>query len=236
MAAERRLFQGSYLYRRATTSSNSSVSPPALARRKAGQIASLLNEPRTTRSWLTARPTATATATATVALQHSKGTTPADSHGIAPALLPPPQMAALLAIPPGEILKLLDAAGVPHRAADTNADLRTKCAAAHGPQKKSAPSRTSAHWPPAFRTVCSLPSRSPPRGNQRLGTRPSSTCCRRAAMRHGHSIPGPATDSCTTNVPSSFGCWNSSPPPARGGRLPQPSFSLQASKPNSTPP
>ncbi len=40
------------------------------------------------------------------------------------------QVAALLAIPRGEILKLLDAAGVPHRAADTDADLSTKCAAA----------------------------------------------------------------------------------------------------------
>jgi hypothetical protein len=39
-------------------------------------------------------------------------------------------MAALLAIPRGEILKLLDATGVPHRAADTDADVRTKCAAA----------------------------------------------------------------------------------------------------------
>jgi hypothetical protein len=39
-------------------------------------------------------------------------------------------MAALLAIPSGEILKLLDAAGVPHRAAVTDADLRTKCAVA----------------------------------------------------------------------------------------------------------
>jgi hypothetical protein len=53
-----------------------------------------------------------------------------DTGGFVPALLPSAQMAALLAIPSSEILKLLDAAGETHRAADTDADLRTKCAAA----------------------------------------------------------------------------------------------------------
>jgi hypothetical protein len=46
-----------------------------------------------------------------------------DTGGFAPALLPPPQVAALLAIPRGEISKLLDTTCVPHRAADTDADL-----------------------------------------------------------------------------------------------------------------
>jgi hypothetical protein len=53
-----------------------------------------------------------------------------DTGGLAPALLPSVQVPPLLAIPRGEILNLLDAAGVPHRAADTDADLRTKCATA----------------------------------------------------------------------------------------------------------
>ncbi len=49
-----------------------------------------------------------------------------DTSGFALALLPAAQVAALLAIPHSESLKLLDAAGVPHSAADTDADLRTK--------------------------------------------------------------------------------------------------------------
>jgi hypothetical protein len=64
-----------------------------------------------------------------------------DTGGFAPALLPPPQVAALLAIPRGEITKLLDAAGVPHNAADADADLRTKCAAAAWAAEKIRSSR-----------------------------------------------------------------------------------------------
>ena len=53
-----------------------------------------------------------------------------DTGGFAAALLPAPQVAALLCIPRGELQKLLDAAGVPCGAATANADMRIKCAAA----------------------------------------------------------------------------------------------------------
>ena len=53
-----------------------------------------------------------------------------DTGGFASALLAPPQVHALLALPTGELQKLLDAAGAPHSAAHTGADLRSKCAAA----------------------------------------------------------------------------------------------------------
>ena len=53
-----------------------------------------------------------------------------DTGGFADALLPAPQVAALLCTPRGELQKLLDAAGVPCGAATANADMRIKCAAA----------------------------------------------------------------------------------------------------------
>ena len=53
-----------------------------------------------------------------------------DTGGFAAALLSAPRVVALLAIPPGELRKLLDAAGVPQDPAHTGAELRVKCAAA----------------------------------------------------------------------------------------------------------
>ena len=53
-----------------------------------------------------------------------------DRGGFAAALLSSPRVTALLATPPGELRKLLDAAGVPQDPAHTGAELRVKCAAA----------------------------------------------------------------------------------------------------------
>jgi hypothetical protein len=53
-----------------------------------------------------------------------------DTDCFAAALLSAPHVTALLAIPPGELRKLLDAAGVQHDPAHSGADLRINCAAA----------------------------------------------------------------------------------------------------------
>jgi hypothetical protein len=53
-----------------------------------------------------------------------------DTGGFAPALLPPPQLVALLALPCADIKKLLDAAGAPHGAGIPDSDVRSKGAAA----------------------------------------------------------------------------------------------------------
>jgi hypothetical protein len=53
-----------------------------------------------------------------------------DTGGFAPALLPPPQLVALLALPCAKIKKLLDAAGVPHGAGILDSEVRSKGAAA----------------------------------------------------------------------------------------------------------
>jgi hypothetical protein len=69
-----------------------------------------------------------------------------DTGGFAPALLSPPQLAALLALPCAEIKKLLDAAkGVPHGAGIPDSDVRSKgAAAAWAAEKLRSPEDVSA--------------------------------------------------------------------------------------------
>jgi hypothetical protein len=100
----------------------------------------------------------------------------------------------------------------------------------HGQRESSALPLTSARWPPAFRIACSRPSRSPPLGDQKHGTRPLSTYCGHAATCYGLSTPALALDACIMAVPNSLGWWSSSPQQIQQRHLPQPSFSPLASK------